>query len=168
MDIVVKVRSSLVQNVHIQVRVPLEGSILLVRLQPVVITMEAFQSLFTVLCKIWSTGGRDGPGEKSWFPLCVGGLSFCGFRSLLLLDLGLEVGRKSILSAYYSSRDIVPELEGFVGKLFLERRYNLGDWIERIEIDDKVLLLKSMLVQDIKDIVEKLTETLLKGLLPSV
>ena len=43
--------------------------------------------------------------------------------------------------AYYGFCDTVPELEGLVGKLLVERWNDLGYGVERVEVDDEVLLL---------------------------
>jgi hypothetical protein len=45
------------------------------------------------------------------------------------------------LLADYGIGDAVPELERLVGELLVERWYNLGYGVKRVEIDDEVLLL---------------------------
>jgi hypothetical protein len=60
---------------------------------------------------------------------------------LLLFNLRLQICRERVLSAYYGIGDAVPELQGFVWQLFLEWRYNLGDGVQRVEVDDQDLLL---------------------------
>jgi hypothetical protein len=45
------------------------------------------------------------------------------------------------LPAYYGVCDTLPEFERLVGKLLLDWRYNLGDGVEWVKVDDEVLLL---------------------------
>jgi hypothetical protein len=60
---------------------------------------------------------------------------------LLLFNLRLEICGQRVLPAYYGSGDAVPELERFIGELFLERWYNLRDRVQWIEINDEYFVL---------------------------
>lgn len=69
--------------------------------------------------------------------------------------------------AYYGICYALPEFQRLVGELLLDRRDNLGDGIERVEVDDEVLFLPIVRVTT-KQGSRVLTETLEKGLLPRV
>jgi hypothetical protein len=118
-----------------------ECPILLAWLELILLRMQSLERCFAVGGKIWPAHGCYGAGEESWFPLLVSSLSLGSLLSLLLLDIRLEVRCMRVLSSDYGLCDFVPEFERLVGKLLLERRNNLRDGIERVEVDDQVLLL---------------------------
>ena len=43
--------------------------------------------------------------------------------------------------AYYGICDAIPKFEGLVGQLLIKRWNDLGYGVERVEVDDEVLLL---------------------------
>lgn len=104
--------------------------------------MKALEGFFPIRGEIWSADRCYCAREESRFPLFIGGLPFCSFLSLLFFDLCLECRGEGVLPAYYGIGDVIPELEGFIGELLLEWRDHFGYWVERIEVDDKVLFLK--------------------------
>jgi hypothetical protein len=55
---------------------------------------------------------------------------------LLLLDLGLEVCRQSILLAYYGICNTVPEFERLIRKLLVEWWNDFSYRVEWVEVDD--------------------------------
>lgn len=103
--------------------------------------METFECLLTIFGKVRLANRRDGSGEESWLPLLVGCLALRSLLPLLFFNLGLQGGSHAILPTYYGVCDTLPEFERLVGKLLLNRRYDLGDRVEWVEVDDEVLLL---------------------------
>ena len=103
--------------------------------------METFERLLTIFGKVRLADRRDGSGEESRLPLLVGCLALRSLLPLLLFNLGLQGGSHVILPAYYGVCDTLPEFERLVGKLLLDWRYNLGDGVEWVKVDDEVLLL---------------------------
>lgn len=60
---------------------------------------------------------------------------------MLFFDLCLECRGEGVLPAYYGIGHLSPKFEGFIWELLLEWRDYLGYWVERIEVDDQILLL---------------------------
>lgn len=122
-------------------RIRSKRGVFLVWWQLIVLCVQTLERFLAVLGEVWPTDRCDCAGEKSWLPLFLRRLSLCSLLPLLLFYFCLEVRRQSILLAYYGIRDTVPELEGLIGKLLLERWDDLGYGVKRVEVDDEVLLL---------------------------
>jgi hypothetical protein len=113
-----------------------KSGVFLVWRQLVVLRVQTLESFLTVLGKVWSADRRDCPSEESWLPLLLCCLSLRGLLPLLLLDLGLEVCRQSILLAYYGICNTVPEFERLIGKLLVEWWDDFSYRVEWVEVDD--------------------------------
>ena len=118
-------------------------AVLFVGLEVKLVLVQPLQCDLAVLGQVRSTDGCDCASKESWLPLFVRLLTLCCLLSLLLLDLGLECCGLVILSPDYGVGDTFPELERLVRELLLHGRDNLGNWEERIEVDDKMLLLQN-------------------------
>jgi hypothetical protein len=79
--------------------------------------------------------------EEDGLPGLALGLALTCLFALCLLQLQLDVGGLAELFGVDGVGDAGPELEGLVGQLLLLRGQNLGGDIERLDVDNKVLLL---------------------------
>ena len=130
-----------------------ESPVLLVWFQLILLRVQALECCFAVWCEIWSTDRCYGASEESWLPFLIRGFPLRSLLSLLLFNLRLQICRERVLSAYYGIGDAVPELQGFVWQLFLKWRHNLGDGVQRVEVDDQDLLLHGISILEQTDMV---------------
>jgi hypothetical protein len=103
--------------------------------------VQALEYDFAICCQVWPADRCHGTSEEARAPLFVRSLALRSLLALLLFNLRLECCRERVLPADDGVRYAVPELERFVGQLFLHGRDGLGEREERVDIDDEMFLL---------------------------